>query len=461
MLEEHAHAVDETGHSAETETSGTLRDDFIRKDVYFSAEIARQEAAMLWMRTWQMACREEELPTIGSFVTYEIVGQSVIVVRTGEADIKAYQNSCPHRGRQLIDHQCGSVTRFYCPFHGWRWDLQGKNTYIRNAEDWDCRGGLSHGEAGLAEVKVGRWGGFVFINFDAGCEAFEKFIDPVPENLGRLEFEKMRFTWYKTMEIKCNWKVAIESFMESYHVPSTHFQTLPFLDAVTTSRERGKHGSHTNRGGRPFGMPAIETGRPEPEHFAEAFSAAIQRIARETGGVGTTSSRGASIVAEAVAGFGPEADPIDVMKAYAARLRQQAIDEGAGWHDLTAQDMAELGVDWSLFPNMVLVFGVDSSLVMRARPHGADPGRCLLDMWAMLRVAPAAASSFKREYYENYREHRADIPPLLYQDLSNMERVQAGMSCSSFKGSRLNPVQERQIYNMHRGIAAYLTGGWA
>lgn len=110
---------------------------------------------------------------------------------------------------------------------------------------------------------------------------------------------------------------------------------------------------------------------------------------------------------------------------------------------------------------MVLVFGVDSSLVMRARPNAKNPEQCLLDMWAMLRVAPGEAPTFKREYYEDYRQHRAEIPPLLYQDLSNMERVQSGMHGASFKGPRLNPVQERQIYNMHRGIEAYLAGGRA
>ncbi|MDR5804828.1 aromatic ring-hydroxylating dioxygenase subunit alpha [Caballeronia sp. LZ001] len=316
------------GSSVKLRANGAVRDDFLPKDVYFSSEIAGQEAEKLWMRTWQMVCREEELPAVGAFITYEIVGQSVIIVRTGDDEIKAFQNSCPHRGRQLVDHNCGTVTRFYCQFHGWRWDLQGKNTYIRTPEDWNCRGGLQPEEVSLGQLKVGRWGGFVFVNFDAESESFEDFIAPVPETVGRLQFEKMRFTWYKTMEMKCNWKVAIESFMESYHVPATHFQTQPFLDAVTTSKERGKHGSHTNRGGRPFGMPAVETGRPEPENFAAAFSSAVQRIAKETGGAGTVSSRGASIVQDAIAEFGLDADPFAVMKAYAVRLRQQAIDEG-------------------------------------------------------------------------------------------------------------------------------------
>ncbi|RYG64779.1 hypothetical protein EON77_19310, partial [bacterium] len=79
-----------------------VREDWVPKEDYTSVEFAELERKYLWPRIWQVACREEDLPKTGSFVTYEILDESVIVTRTAEGEIKAYNNACLHRGRRLL-----------------------------------------------------------------------------------------------------------------------------------------------------------------------------------------------------------------------------------------------------------------------------------------------------------------------------------------------------------------------
>lgn len=101
---------------------------------FTSPEYARAEGDRLWAKVWQAACRAEEIPNVGDYVTYDILDESIIVVRT-EDGIAAYYNVCQHRGRRLTKG-CGHTAKFYCRFHGWTWDIAGKNTFALDRDDW-------------------------------------------------------------------------------------------------------------------------------------------------------------------------------------------------------------------------------------------------------------------------------------------------------------------------------------
>src|ERR1700728_2603783 len=87
-------------------------DERIPKDEYCSREFAELERKYVWPRVWQVACRQEELPNVGSYVTYDILDDSIIVVRTSSTEIKAYNNACLHRGRRLTT-DCGTAAAFF------------------------------------------------------------------------------------------------------------------------------------------------------------------------------------------------------------------------------------------------------------------------------------------------------------------------------------------------------------
>lgn len=107
-------------------------------DAYISPEYARAERDRLWRKVWQQVGRVEELPEVGSYLTYDILDDSIIVVRTGPNEFAAHHNVCMHRGRRLIDVPPGAKNAqgrarksFVCGFHGWTYGLDGACTHIR------------------------------------------------------------------------------------------------------------------------------------------------------------------------------------------------------------------------------------------------------------------------------------------------------------------------------------------
>ena len=91
---------------------------------YTSAAFHQLEVEKLWTKVWQMACREEDIPEVGDHITYDIVGRSILVVRSAPDEIKAFHNVCPHRGRRIREH-AGRDTELRCAFHGFAWKLNG------------------------------------------------------------------------------------------------------------------------------------------------------------------------------------------------------------------------------------------------------------------------------------------------------------------------------------------------
>lgn len=214
-------------------------------EAYISQTYARAEGDKLWSKVWQQVGRVEEIPKVGDFLTYEILDESVIIVRSTPDTISAYHNVCSHRGRRLVDtppgaHEArGQARQFICGFHGWRYDLDGKNTFAAERQDWPC--GLTEESTKLRGVTVDTWGGWIWINMDPGCEPLRDYLEPAASLLDHFHLENMRYRWRKWLVFDCNWKVALEAFMETYHVPYTHPEFMNFGNFLGWSRAQGKH----------------------------------------------------------------------------------------------------------------------------------------------------------------------------------------------------------------------------
>ena len=121
MLDKESNPVPD---SLRESTDTYLGSDNLSVDRYFSPEFQKLEEDKLWNRTWLAACRESELTQAGSYFVYDISKYSIVLTRTEAGEIKAYYNACLHRGRQLRK-DCGTAREFKCPFHGFRWSLDG------------------------------------------------------------------------------------------------------------------------------------------------------------------------------------------------------------------------------------------------------------------------------------------------------------------------------------------------
>ena len=431
-----------------------IRADFVPKDGFISPEFAQLERERLWPRVWQIACREEELPHVGSFVTYDIAGESIVLVRTAPDQIKSFYNVCQHRGRILMEQPSGRTKFLFCRYHGWRWGLDGTLQKIPDEHNWEGCPTFDKADLALKETLIDTWGGFVFINMDLDAEPLRDFLHPVPAFLDPFEFHKWRFRWYKSVILPCNWKTALEGFNEAYHVAATHPQLLEEGgDDMTAARTYGRHGMYYYLPeARPLGAPSRRTG---PEDTRAGLVSFYREMDQTLNALFT--QRAVDSVERVLTEVPAGSDPVDVMMAAQRFHREAAEADGSGWPLLTVEQQIAAGTNWHIFPNHVFLQMADGSIAYRARPHGDNPDECIFDVWSLARYAPGEEPPLNREFHPDWTvETERHFGKILMQDFGNFLHVQKGMHSRGFAGSRTNPVQEAEIPNMHRALYDYL-----
>lgn len=426
----------------------------IPKQVYLDPAIAKLEKERLWPKVWQVAGREEELPSVGSFLTYEICDQSVIVMRADEHRIVAYHNVCQHRGKRLLEGK-GKVQQVSCRFHGWRYDLEGKIGFVTERSDWDGYPHMSDAELSLKHVKVETWAGWIFVNFDPHSEPLRDYLAPIPQRVDCFEFEKMRPRWHKTIIVKCNWKVALEAFNEFYHVTATHAQLQQYQDDISRCEVHGDHGmmSYPPEMNRPWGAPAARTGQPLPTDWRMALVASARHFELTLKAI--WSPRAVLATHRLLQELPADATAEQALGKMMQCWQEAAESEGAGWPQITPEQAAAAGYDWHVFPNFVFLMGPDAGIFYRIRPHGDDPERCIFDIWSMVRYVPGGEPPIKDEFYQQWQDCDS-LGLILTQDFMNMEQVQLGMKSDGFSAARTNPLQESVLVNFHRALRTYL-----
>jgi nitrite reductase/ring-hydroxylating ferredoxin subunit len=422
---------------------------------YVSKQFAHLEMEQLWPRTWQVACREEEIPKPGDYVTYDIGKDSIIVVRSASGSVNAFFNTCPHRGRALTEG-CGHVGRLRCAFHGWTFDLDGRNVAVQDRKDW--AGALSDEEASLRKVQTGTWGGFVFITMQAQPEPLLDYLRPLTENLDPFEYENMRYRWYLTLDIACNWKIALEAFMEGYHVAATHTQLLPHQgDDYTQSYAHGRH-AHFGywRQEAMIGSPSPRLKMEVPRDNRVGVVRFFDMMEEQLGAIFT--DRGAAAARTILDTLPPD---IDAMSAFGAAVeagRAAAEAEGCGYPpNLSYEHLAKAGTGWNIFPNCMTLPWFDGAIWYRARPHPDDPARCIFDIWSLKRYAPGQEPPLERRSSSDAAGESFGM--IVDQDVSNMRALQKGLASRGVDYLNPSPVQEVVVSNFHRVIESYVAGG--
>lgn len=434
-----------------------VTDTFLPVEDQCSAEYARLEEERLWPYVWQIACRLEEIPRVGDFVTYDIVDDSIVVVRASETEIKAFHNVCPHRGRQLTEG-CGRTKKFKCRFHGWEFNLSGENTLVIDREDFGCA--IKDEDVALQQVKVDTWAGFVYINMDQDCESLAEFLAPVDDYCGKFEFEKLRYRYHKTGTMPCNWKTAQGFFNEFYHVQQSHPQLLNYVEDYSNSGAYGRHGAmwYVSEGPYPFKRSSRLPPAPEPD-MREHIIGIVTEFHNE---LGAMASGRAYRALDRLRDEVPEGgSPKETLEAWGRIQVEEAERDGAGWPtELTPEYIEASRLDWQLFPNSIYLHGsIDSVIWYRFRPNGHDPDSCIMDIWSLERYGEGKAPPLKREVFQDWRDPTASWGRILEQDFANMAAVMKGMKSRAFKGSLLNPKQESAVSNLYRSIRQFMNEG--
>lgn len=423
-------------------------------EAYVSSDYARAENEGLWPKVWQMACREEELKKVGDFVTYDILDESIIVIRTSADTISAYYNTCLHRGRRLTEG-CGHTRQFYCRFHGWRWNIDGESSFVLDSEDWGSA--LTKDNLRMKQVKVGTWGGFVWINMDPDCEPLEDYLAPATRMLAPFELDRMRYAWRMWTRVKCNWKTALEAFNESYHLDATHPQMVKWGSTSYWSRSEGKHswhGSGRPRGGGSAAGAGMST--LSAKAGADPRVAIAERLSILWDGIPATTTQTFLNVAKRLTTELPETataeDVFDYLLTTAAR---EDAERGVFWPQIDPADFLAAGHDWHLFPNTLILPNISCALCYRARPDGYDPDSCIFEVFA-LELFPEGQEPETEWVHE---PDHSKWPLIPIQDFHNMPEVQRGMKSRGFPGARPSPVQEIAVSHFHKILAEYMGTG--
>lgn len=200
-------------------------------DRYYSKEFHDIEVEKIWKRVWQMACHEDDIREVGDYYIYEIAHLSFIVVRTGEDEFKAFHNACLHRGKMLKLSDGKQAHEFRCSFHGWAWNIDGSLKEVPCHWDFPTVSAETHS---LPEIKLGRWGGFIFINPDENAGSLEDHLGNLSDQFPSLPYERRYKIAHVAKILRCNWKIAQEAFSEAYHVIATHPTILESIGDANT-----------------------------------------------------------------------------------------------------------------------------------------------------------------------------------------------------------------------------------
>jgi nitrite reductase/ring-hydroxylating ferredoxin subunit len=406
-----------------------LGDEPIDVERYLSQAWHDREMERMWSRVWQMACREEDIPDAGDSLVYDIGDTSLILVRGTDKTVRAFHNSCLHRGRQLRTEP-GCVDALRCPFHGFTWGLDGELQSIPSPWDFEYldRDGLC-----LPQARVDVWDGWVFVNLDDDAAPLAEYLGEIVDHFEEWPMVERAKVLHIVKHLRCNWKVGLEAFLESYHVIATHPQLLINLGDVNTEYALYDGQPHFNRMMAPQAVPSPHLG-PGIEEQAVVESLIGDRGAIEDG----RSAR--AIVGDVVRG---------------------GLAEQTGEEILCSDAEAIDGIQYFVFPNFV-PWGGYAPIVYRFRPNGNDPATSVMEVILLQPVGsgprPAAALPQELDYDEPFSSIRSlgRLAEIFDQDMSNIEPLQRGLQASKTRRVNLSSYQESRIRHYLVTLDRYL-----
>lgn len=461
---------------------------------YTSRAFHELEVEKVWKRVWQVACHEDDLPEVGDYVPYDIAEMSFLIVRTSPDTIKAYYNACLHRGRKLREVRGKGATELRCPFHAWTWSLDGKLVQVPCR--WDFPD-LKFQEHSLPEVRTGRWGRFIFINPDPDAEPLEEFLGDLPSHFQVLPYEKRYKEAHVGKIIRCNWKIASEAFMESYHVIATHPQII--LGGVNdTDTKYDAFGNYS----RAIRCGALE-GEALPE-WGEASLDGVRRVRHPLNGwiyeatdgiVRVTTPNGKSglftpkakyiegdlkevsahlcdwvggaQLAASQASFAPRAQANTAARPANPRQAMAEAQRSALKRTIpsVADDVADIefaSIFFTVFPNFH-PWGSFNRIVYRFRPNGNNHEECIMECMFLAPIPENGDYTPVRDIHwleadEDWTEasELGMLAKVFNQDCLNLPQVQKGLHATGKKHIQFADYNELKLRHFHQVLDRYI-----
>lgn len=189
---------------------------------YTSPSFYRREVERIFHKVWNFIGSADQIPNPGDYFTLTFVNVPIIVLRSEDGQVRAFANSCRHRGSALLEDR-GNCRLIVCPYHSWSYKLDGT---LHGAPEMHQTRNFDLTQYSLVPIRLETWGGFLFLNFDQIAAPLLEYLGDLPDRVAPYRLDDMACVRRKEYVMDCNWKLFVENAKESYHIATVHRQTI-------------------------------------------------------------------------------------------------------------------------------------------------------------------------------------------------------------------------------------------
>ena len=188
--------------------------------LYFDPEFFEAEKKAFLRAAPQVVCHESEIAKSGEWRSIDYLGESVIVIRGDDGEVRAFSNVCRHRGSRLVDGTGGCAKVLTCPYHAWSYGRDGRVVGVPHRNEYP---GLKTEELGLMPVALEKWHGFLFVTLEPGAPSVAEMMAPYEHEVAHYRFEELRAIGRVTLRPRpLNWKTIADNYSDHLHIPVGH-----------------------------------------------------------------------------------------------------------------------------------------------------------------------------------------------------------------------------------------------
>ena len=247
-------------------------------DCYTSAAFLQRENAELLAASWIGIAFDDDVAEPGDLFPVQAAGQPLVVLRDHERRIRVFHNVCRHRGTRLVDRPCSKKRQIVCPYHAWAYGLDGALTAAPNFRGPGVseRIPFARGTQDLVEVRSSVWNHVVMVNLSGDAVEREDWTQTLDQRWSCYDLENTSAGHEMTYDVAANWKLALENFLESYHLPVVHprlnsYSPLGDHEVLVKHRVMGQISTNYQPDDAGRGLPCFPDLPPERQTRAEYF----------------------------------------------------------------------------------------------------------------------------------------------------------------------------------------------
>ena len=420
---------------------------------YTSREFAELEFEHMWTKVWLLLGRESEMQEPGDWQREDVGTESILMVRQDDRTIKAFYNICQHRGNQLLQEEKGHAKRLVCKYHAWAFAIDGALMFAQDATNFSP--GNPCDNVRLKEIRCETFAGFIWVNMDPECAGLKKSLGPIWDDWSKYDLHTWKRYMALTTTLPCNWKVVMDNFNESYHVPTVHRPT-----GTPEERARMHSGVDTRVENTRFDLS-------DEGHNRMIMPGGYAGVSlNEDGTIGEPLNTIMHEWGLSPADFVGRGD--ETRTALQKAKREKGPRKGYRHYEKLTDEQFTDAFHYTLFPNFAVSLWSDGFHFLRARPHPTDPEQCIFDNWwyasqpesetAPIRTTAGIVERDAEIEHEVFKAGDKSMGRTIDQDVEIFSLQQAGLRSRGYGGAYLAD-QESRVSRYHDLIDDYIRSG--